>query len=471
MATPTPTPTISNPLILCLLINSLALPPPDLFSLSQTNKSLFRLVFIERKRHLIRTVPLPPLDKAGDEPDDDTGPAGSDVGVESAVDDADPVVDDTSSSSGSGSGSGNGGGNGDGSVLDGGVDTSSESSAPQRSPPGSEEGEDDDDSDDDSDGDDGNPEVDDDDIDAEDREGGGDDDAYYSPFMRNPLICAMDADYPAALALALELGDFEGDGKESPVAQGLVVEGGVVQGLIARCVERSAGKCLKFLLKAVDRVDRDGTVMEGLGGYNAEWVWRRARRMALVRGRLEGLMCVWDHLVALWERRLIQGKEVAELPEAEGLFESLLEQARSPAAVVWLVERLPKRMDMLPVLIAQCSNRFSQPMAVEAVVDLVGDGKKLSERWAYGWGDESAEGTTALEAAVEEKNLPAVHILLRNGARPGLKRENARVEEGWEGMVDTLDGGSDSDVNSDIISLYAEQEEGFTVPEDFEGWV
>jgi hypothetical protein len=95
------------------------------------------------------------------------------------------------------------------------------------------------------------------------------------------------------------------------------------------------------------------------------------------------------------------------------------------------------------------------------VVDLVGDGEQLSESreyqgyyWGEGEEEERTGPTTALEEAVRGKNLPAVYILLKNGARPSPGMEGIRGELG-------LEEGWDRESDSDILALYTDEEREF----------
>ncbi|KAL2173723.1 uncharacterized protein P884DRAFT_211114 [Thermothelomyces heterothallicus CBS 202.75] len=115
--------------------------------------------------------------------------------------------------------------------------------------------------------------------------------------------------------------------------------------------------------------------------FDLERVYRAARRAALRDGRLRCLLYLHDR------DRKRHGGGGGVLGDPAELYATLLERARSPAAVVWLARRLlpaspassPSHrgtatatvVDYGEILAAQCADPYAQPAVVEMLVGLV----------------------------------------------------------------------------------------------------
>ena len=211
---------------------------------------------------------------------------------------------------------------------------------------------------------------------------------------RSPLWCAIEADYPKGLHTALELGEFDRD-MTSPNARMLHANGGRgVHILLSLCIANGSGRCFSFLMKWISNPAVPFT-------YDAKWLYEKAKQTALREGRVQCLLFLYD------------SDKDSLLPSPAPIYSTLLHQARSPTVVAWLSRRMPPGMDYLPILIAQCSNEYTQPALLEVLLDLV-PRHELSLPVSS---DERVDNTTALSAAASALHVPPIEMLLRPGAR------------------------------------------------------
>ncbi|KAK4155398.1 hypothetical protein C8A00DRAFT_13571 [Chaetomidium leptoderma] len=238
---------------------------------------------------------------------------------------------------------------------------------------------------------------------------------------RSPIWCIVEVDYPEGMDEALRLGEFDKD-TTCPNGRFLHSDGGRgIHLVLAMCINKGSTSCFNFLMKWLDDPATPFT-------YNPMWVYEKARAAALRDGRLTCLMFLYD--------RYKDGR----FPPCTPIYTTLLEQARSPAAIAWLSRRMPRDTDYRPILITQCSNPYTQAVLIEVLMDLIpksqlslpaslsanhnnNNNNSDSENNSDDTDDtncnssDTRKSTTALAEAAAIHHLPAVHVLLRDGAR------------------------------------------------------
>ncbi|KAL2166245.1 hypothetical protein VTG60DRAFT_3085 [Thermothelomyces hinnuleus] len=161
-----------------------------------------------------------------------------------------------------------------------------------------------------------------------------------------------------------------------------------VYALLKLAIVHDAVSCFDLIIRWADAdADADAAPRQepNKPRYDLERVYRAARRAALRDGRLRCLLYLHDRD----RKRHGGGVGSGVLGDPAELYATLLERARSPAAVVWLARRLPPASpassspsggtatatatvaDYGEILAAQCADPYAQPAVVEMLVGLV----------------------------------------------------------------------------------------------------
>ncbi|AEO58287.1 hypothetical protein MYCTH_93534 [Thermothelomyces thermophilus ATCC 42464] len=152
-----------------------------------------------------------------------------------------------------------------------------------------------------------------------------------------------------------------------------------VYALLKLAIAHDAVSCFGLLIRWADTdADADAAPRQeqqqqpNKPRFDLERVYRAARRAALRDGRLRCLLYLHDR-----DRKRHGGGGGGGggvLGDPAELYATLLERARSPAAVVWLARRLLPAStvaDYGEILAAQCADPYAQPAVVEMLVGLV----------------------------------------------------------------------------------------------------
>jgi hypothetical protein len=216
---------------------------------------------------------------------------------------------------------------------------------------------------------------------------------------RSPLRCHIQNDHAEGLEGALKLGEFD---KDSTSVNGRLLHSSHGLGinlLLGLCIENRATRCFGFLINWANKPETPFS-------YDLMWVYEEAKTAAVRDGKLHCFMYLHDH-----DKEAVLGSPIP-------LYMALLGRVRSPTPVAWLSRRLPRETDYLPILLAQCSNKYAQPALIEVLTDLVPQAR-LNQPVSYSWGSANDEDITteitALSAAAYTLHVPVINVLLRCG--------------------------------------------------------
>ncbi|KAL2017322.1 hypothetical protein VTK56DRAFT_2295 [Thermocarpiscus australiensis] len=216
------------------------------------------------------------------------------------------------------------------------------------------------------------------------------------PFAKYPsrVKAAIDEDDAEQLERLLKLGEFDKD-KESPNARLLNCDDGLGIHLLMRlCINADAVECLDLLIRLAED---PATPFR----CDIKRLYRDARWAAFKQARIECLLMLDDREIP-----------EAETPSAGGFYGLLLTQVASPFHVLSLASKLPPDTDYMPMFLAQCLNRHSQPALLDALADLVGK-RRLNSPTEF-----RGKTMTPLSALASSLHVNGLAMLLRMGVRP-----------------------------------------------------
>jgi hypothetical protein len=186
---------------------------------------------------------------------------------------------------------------------------------------------------------------------------------------QNPLRQLIETSSRDGLDEALKLADFERD-STSPNGRLLHDENGDgVNTLMKLCIDHGATGCFEHLITWADDP-------AALFTYDCLGIYDHARRVALHHGTLDCLLYMHDgdatgFLISHSQDTITTTTDSTPQSLLQTLYTTLLARARSPQAVVRLARRMPEGTDYLPILAAQCGNRYSHPTLIEVLVALI----------------------------------------------------------------------------------------------------
>lgn len=214
------------------------------------------------------------------------------------------------------------------------------------------------------------------------------------PEKPNSVIrTALDRDNATRLRTLLELVDVVNDADSLTGRVLHANEGRGIHLLMNECIKRSAPRCLKFLMEWTTEPNVPFT-------YELDWVYERAKEIANIDGAITCLLMLHDEKICLAE---------------DGLFESLLSQARTHLAVKELVSRLPIAVNLIPALTTQCEAATVQPLVIESFL------RKIPPSDLF-FPPAPLDGITLtpLSTAAHALHVPALTVFFREGV-PALK--------------------------------------------------
>ncbi|KAK4031993.1 hypothetical protein C8A01DRAFT_20872 [Parachaetomium inaequale] len=226
---------------------------------------------------------------------------------------------------------------------------------------------------------------------------------------QNPLRYLIETNSRDGLDEALKLAEFDRD-TTSPNGRLLHDEhGDGVNTLMRMCIDHGASRCFDLLITWAD----DSAV---LFNYDCMAVHEHARRAALRHGTLNCLLYMHDGDSNGFLLSQSQTTTTTTTPPPlHVLYTTLLQRARSPQVVVRLARRMPEGTDYIPILAAQCGNRYSHPALVEALLGLImppSSSESESEQTGAGAG---VCLVPAVCAAASVLHVNALDVLLRRG--------------------------------------------------------